>query len=781
MRPCIAILSISIVTLTIVVQHNQPPSNDKLIPYQNYDTIAQSAINRTNSIGCKNQLVNFIKDSKSKQVNLSCLKRTCHRDDNTNPKFNLLGTHCPSINESIHLILINESRTKTRITCLETCFSYNLRYGIFNRIKKQCFCSTSYPKTTNNECDTDDLFEWYEIGIGIFKLNQNHDQHQTIDRPVSSETVRIAFVIILNGRSYIQYLRLIGSIYSRKHIYYLHIDKRDDFLYNKLLYLEDNYSNIIITRNRHATIWGGPALLDMIIESMRILLHHDLSWDYLVNLSGSDYPIKPIAELELYLSENLVNEPLYLKFHDLNGYDFIKKQALNQNFYQCDNRAWHVGFRELPLGVIYSGGSDWFALPRNFCSDMIANIEIPKTLQSRLLDIYKHSLLPVESYVHTIALNSEYCDKILNNNLKFTNWNRKKGCNCQHNDVVDWCGCSPSIFKLKDRNRLIKARNKTGIFFARKFDAQLSTSIINFLDQLIVESITKDGIQNDTRYWQPLWFKGLDLEPCAYRQLADYALRQAEAIDPDCCNKYLDSSKDVQEINAFFSNDTFIGWIIELESATMTKGIIQLLIEPKRFKIKKDACKIDAGLVLRDIEINHGYDQGEDRFRDFSPITTKSNLVIKHVWVLDGIYQSNDSTNINAERSPINILKLIWLHQRTQQQYRQHIKMRFPLAKQNYTFAHKLFMDTPLMSGWWLLKMELNHITCVEYDLFVSDQHSDQTTDNSGHELFNKHYNVSGICVGNSCHSQKWILSMRDELIAKLSTLNELFDHVLDL
>lgn len=42
-----------------------------------------------------------------------------------------------------------------------------------------------------------------------------------------------------------------------------------------------------------ATIWGGASLLNMYLQSMEDLLHMaDWPWDFFINLSAADYPIR---------------------------------------------------------------------------------------------------------------------------------------------------------------------------------------------------------------------------------------------------------------------------------------------------------------------------------------------------------------------------------------------------------------------------------------------------------------------------------------------------------
>lgn len=69
--------------------------------------------------------------------------------------------------------------------------------------------------------------------------------------------------------------------------------QRQEFMYRELLPLESQFSNIRLVRDRWATIWGGASLLQAHLQFIKELLAmKEWKWDYYLNLSESDYPIK---------------------------------------------------------------------------------------------------------------------------------------------------------------------------------------------------------------------------------------------------------------------------------------------------------------------------------------------------------------------------------------------------------------------------------------------------------------------------------------------------------
>lgn len=144
----------------------------------------------------------------------------------------------------------------------------------------------------------------------------------------------------------------------------LHI-KREDYLFRELLPLEQQFPNIRLTRRRFATIWGGASLLEMLLSCMNELLALTTwKWDFVLNLSESDYPVKQIRALEHFLTANRNRN--FVKSHGRDTQRFLQKQGLDKTFVECDRRMWRVGDRRLPHDIQIDGGSDWIALSRLF-------------------------------------------------------------------------------------------------------------------------------------------------------------------------------------------------------------------------------------------------------------------------------------------------------------------------------------------------------------------------------------------------------------------------------
>jgi protein xylosyltransferase len=196
--------------------------------------------------------------------------------------------------------------------------------------------------------------------------------------------------------------------------------------------LESIFPNIRLSRKRFSTIWGGASLLEMLLSCMTDLLELDeWKWDFVLNLSESDFPIKTIEKLEQFLTAN--RDKNFVKSHGREAQRFIQKQGLDKTFVECDTHMWRIGDRGLPSGIQIDGGSDWVCLSRKFVS--FVTVEEKDELIRGLLRIFQHTLLPAESFFHTAIRNSLFCDTYIDNNLHITNWKRKMGCKCQYKSM----------------------------------------------------------------------------------------------------------------------------------------------------------------------------------------------------------------------------------------------------------------------------------------------------------------------------------------------------------
>lgn len=336
-------------------------------------------------------------------------------------------------------------------------------------------------------------------------------------------------------------------------------------MYREMLQLEKTCltKNILVAKdsNRHASIWGGASLLTTFLTSARQMLKHFKDWDFLINLSESDFPIKRNNKLIEFLG---MNKGLnFVKSHGREVQRFLSKQGLDKTFVECEARMWRVGNRKLPGGIQIDGGSDWVALSRNFV-EYVSNPE-PDALVSGLLQVFRYTLLPAESFFHTVLRNSKFCDTYVDNNLHVTNWKRKLGCKCQYKAIVDWCGCSPNDFKDEDFTRILSTTDRN-LFFGRKFEPIVDQRIIERVEQwLYPEKINSSVVlKSYDKYWQSIYHHE-DISP-----LVDDTVLTISNSLARFTHEFFPSISSVQlvETLSYFIKNKYTGLLIRSKIAT---------------------------------------------------------------------------------------------------------------------------------------------------------------------------------------------------------------------
>ena len=98
---------------------------------------------------------------------------------------------------------------------------------------------------------------------------------------------------------------------SREDLNHLLFLQRQEFMFRELLPLEQRLDNVMLTRKRFATIWGGASLLQAHLCFLKELLEKsEWQWDYYINLSESDYPIKSVQRTLSHTLHPLSHHPV---------------------------------------------------------------------------------------------------------------------------------------------------------------------------------------------------------------------------------------------------------------------------------------------------------------------------------------------------------------------------------------------------------------------------------------------------------------------------------------
>jgi hypothetical protein len=243
-----------------------------------------------------------------------------------------------------------------------------------------------------------------------------------------------------------------------------------------------------------------------------------MAFDWLVLISGQDYPIQPIKDIEKFLENSQYDGYIngvaledgipcgpvecsivggnrkkcidcmsryYYQYYDTfsNHWPAILRKNLQKIAKHINRPDSFIQIRTIPrqpeVRTVFGikafsplfnenfkcyKGSTWFALNYR-CIEYMR-----KFMQEneRVIKYYRRTIFADESIFQTILLNNPNL-KIANDNKRFISWK-------------DYNAPSPEVLRVNDFHRIIKS----GQHFARKFDSNVDSEILDLIDQHIM-------------------------------------------------------------------------------------------------------------------------------------------------------------------------------------------------------------------------------------------------------------------------------------------------------
>ena len=212
-----------------------------------------------------------------------------------------------------------------------------------------------------------------------------------------------------------QVKRLLRLIYRKHHFYLIHVDEQSNWMHNELKILEE-FPNIKLTKQRFTTFWASNTLLFLLLASFKEILQIGWTFDYVMNISESDFPLKPLEEFENYLKTRIGKNFLGTSLREL--IRFQEGQGMRKMFYNCDNHMYRVGERNIPFGLQWVGGSDWIILHKDFAHYLVTSDD---ALIRGLTSFYFYSIMAPESFFHTALMNSRFEFRLLHMQYSYDN------------------------------------------------------------------------------------------------------------------------------------------------------------------------------------------------------------------------------------------------------------------------------------------------------------------------------------------------------------------------
>jgi hypothetical protein len=224
-------------------------------------------------------------------------------------------------------------------------------------------------------------------------------------------SVRIAYFIMVHNEPE-QFIRMFQKIYTRDQFYLIHIDRKasaeiTDVIQGFLIH----YPNAYILESMNITS-GGFNMVQIELNAMEFLLNLSNDWEYFINLSGEDYPLKSQTIIRKFLTEQ--NGKNYLFYYDQK---FCRPDTLKRIQNHFTELAFRISSfiykREFMKDVTPFIGGKWMILTRDTCCFLSNSKRV-----MRFEDYYLHTFLPAESFFQTVLMNTSFHDIIVNDDKR---------------------------------------------------------------------------------------------------------------------------------------------------------------------------------------------------------------------------------------------------------------------------------------------------------------------------------------------------------------------------
>lgn len=305
--------------------------------------------------------------------------------------------------------------------------------------------------------------------------------------------MKIAYLILAHKNPE-QLMRLISRLQSDSVDFFIHVDKKSDFSNFKCLFLNDSHSNIYFTK-REKCSWGRIGIVKGTLHALKTIVNTGKNHDYIILLTGQDYPVKTNEFIKDYLRKNygkifmrifeLPNTEWDDEYNPTEGglnrikqyhFVFMGKPYVYPRYEQnqkIKDKLLNVLFglrfhfpRKFPDNLKPFGGFAWWGIPKN-AADYI--LSFTKS-HPEYLRYYEHTLIPSEMFFQTILANSknkEIVDNLTCQDIHYMDWKYKKNPD------------NPKTLQEEDINSLIG----TDKLFARKFDVNIDRKIFDLIDE----------------------------------------------------------------------------------------------------------------------------------------------------------------------------------------------------------------------------------------------------------------------------------------------------------
>lgn len=279
---------------------------------------------------------------------------------------------------------------------------------------------------------------------------------------------KIAYLILChkNAKQVIEFIESLSDSYADV---YVHVDKKNDELYQALQIKFDMQSSVYILKERVAVSWGDFSQVEAILTLIRNMLRTRVDYSYASLVSGQDLLLKPHILFYKFLNSHYPIEFVELERRPefdarINTFQ-INSGNCKQSWMRFINYCFRYMYDKCNLGIkkfkpeeIYKGG-EWWTLTRDCLLKVVDYIDS----HPNFIKKFRYSLCSDEHFMQMLIVKVGLFERVQNNNLRYIDWE-----NCKDN---------PKVLLIEDLPRILTSSD----FIGRKFDVNEDSVVIDKL------------------------------------------------------------------------------------------------------------------------------------------------------------------------------------------------------------------------------------------------------------------------------------------------------------
>jgi len=291
-------------------------------------------------------------------------------------------------------------------------------------------------------------------------------------------SIKLAYIILAHANPE-QTFRLIRKLNYQGASFALHISKNCEAqFFEKLHAYLKGWENCYFAK-RVKVNWGDFSIVQASINAIDCIVENQIDYDYVILLSGQDYPIESNEAichvLRQFQGKQLLEyEPVSNEYKDwIEKYHFragrynliYPYQTSDSTIRKLSNLFFSTFLpkkRTLPHGYKPYKGAFWWILTKD-CIEYLHRF-IHSGMGIKVGSSFRYTKHPAEFFYQTILKNSTYNETINNNAMRFILWNNDSG--------------HPKVLTENDYNAIVASN----CLFARKFDTSMDKAILDLLD-----------------------------------------------------------------------------------------------------------------------------------------------------------------------------------------------------------------------------------------------------------------------------------------------------------